>query len=52
MRYVAVYAMALGLVALHGAWKSIELPLLIGVATLVCIIIKNNSKSNEQKEEN
>ena len=52
MKYIIAVAPFLGLIAIHNAWRSFECPLLLSVAVLVCIIIKNNSKSNEQKEEN
>lgn len=48
MRYLTVYVSALALIALHNAWQSIECPLLLGFATLVCIMIK--SKRDEQRK--
>ena len=46
MKYIIAVAPFLGLIAIHNAWRSFECPLLLSVAVLVCIIIKD--KSNEQ----
>lgn len=48
MRYLLVFVPALALIAFHNAWQSIECPLLLGFATLACIIIK--SKKDEQRQ--
>lgn len=48
MRRLAVFLSALSLIAIHDAWQSFECPLLLSVATLVCIMIK--SKKDEQKK--
>lgn len=44
--FILIYIAAGALISYHGAWRSIECPLLLALATLICIIIK--SKSNEQ----
>lgn len=49
MKYIIAVAPFLGLIAIHNAWRSFECPLLLSVAVLVCIIIKNK-QSNEQGE--
>jgi hypothetical protein len=48
MDKLAVYASALTLIAYHNAWQSFECPLLLSLATLVCIMIK--SKKDEQRK--
>lgn len=45
-KFILTYVTAGVLITYHGAWRSIECPLLLAFATLVCIIIK--TKSNEQ----
>lgn len=49
MRYLLTFMPFLAIIAVHGAWRSFECPLLLSVAVLVCIIIKNK-QSNEQGE--
>lgn len=48
MKYLLTIAVALGLIAYHGAWGSVECPLLLSIAALVCVTIK--TKSNEQRK--
>lgn len=48
MKYVLSVLPFLAIIAAHDAWRSFECPLLLSVATLVCIIIK--CKSNEQSK--
>ncbi len=48
MKYLLTISAAVGLIAYHNAWQTIECPLLIIMAVLVCIIIK--TKSNEQRQ--
>ena len=48
MKYLPPIAVALAVIAYHGAWGSVECPLLLSIAALVCVIIK--SKSNEQRK--
>ena len=48
MKYLLTFAVALAVIAYHGAWGSVECPLLLSIAVLVCVIIK--SKSNERKK--
>lgn len=46
MKYVLAVATFVGLIAVHDAWTSFECPLMLGIAMLVCIILKG--KANEQ----
>ena len=46
MKYLLTFAVALAVIAYHGAWGSVECPLLLSIAALVCIILK--VRSNEQ----
>ena len=48
VKYILTFVPFVALIAVHGAWHSFECPLLLSVAVLVCIIIKN--KSNEQSK--
>lgn len=48
MKYLLTIAVAMGLIAYHGAWGSVECPLLLSMAALVCLIIKSNN--NEQRK--
>lgn len=48
MKYLLPIAVALCVIAYHGAWGSVECPLLLSIAALVCVIIKN--KENEQRK--
>ena len=48
MKYLLTIAVALGLIAYHGARGSVECPLLLSIAALVCIIIK--TKKDEQRK--
>lgn len=48
MKYLLTICLAVGLIAYHDAWGSVECPLLLSIAALVCVIIKSNS--NEQRE--
>jgi hypothetical protein len=48
MKYLLTIAVALAVIAYHGAWWSVECPLLLSIAVLVCVIIK--SESDEQRE--
>lgn len=48
MKYLLTIAVALGIIAYHGAWGSVECPLLLSIAALVCVILK--AKSNEQRQ--
>lgn len=48
MKYLLPIAVALALIAYHGAWGSVECPLLLSIAALVCATIK--TKENERKE--
>jgi hypothetical protein len=46
MKYLLPISVALALIAYHGAWGSVECPLLLSIAALVCATIK--TKENEQ----
>ena len=48
MKYLPPIAVALAVIAYHGAWGSVECPLLLSIAALVCVIIK--TKENERKK--
>lgn len=48
MKYLLPIAVALAVIAYHGAWGSVECPLLLSVAALVCVTIK--TKENERKK--
>lgn len=48
MQYLLTIAVALAVIAYHGAWRSVECPLLLSIAALVCIILK--VRSNEQRK--
>ena len=48
MKYLLPIAVALGIIAYHGAWGSVECPLLLSIAALVCLTIK--TKENEQRK--
>ena len=50
MKYILTAAPFVGIIAWHNAWQSIECPLMLSLAVLVCLIIK--TKSNESKEKN
>ena len=49
MKYLLTIAVALAVIAYHGAWGSVECPLLLSLAALVCIILK--VRNNEQRKE-
>lgn len=48
MKYIITIAVALAVIAYHGAWGSVECPFLLSMSALVCVIIK--SKSDEQRK--
>ena len=48
MKYLLPIAVALAVIAYHGAWGSVECPLLLSIAALVCVTIK--TKENERKK--
>lgn len=48
---MAVFLSALTLIAIHNAWQSFECPLLLSVATLVCIMIKSKKMNRERRNE-
>jgi len=50
MKYLLTFVPFLALIAVHDAWRSFECPLLLNVAVLVCIIIKNKSNEQSKKE--
>lgn len=50
MRYIFAVLPFAGIIALHDAWQSIECPLLLAAAGLVCIIIKINKHEQNKKE--
>lgn len=50
MKYLLPIAVALAIIAYHGAWGSVECPLLLSVAALVCVIIKSNSNEQRKKK--
>ena len=49
MKYLLTIAVALAVIAYHGAWGSVECPFLLSMAALVCIILK--VRNNEQRKE-
>lgn len=50
MKYLLTFCPAVGLIAYHGAWGSVECPLLLSIAALVCIIIETHSNEQRQKK--
>ena len=48
MKYLLTISATVGVIAYHGAWGSVECPLLLSIAVLACVIIK--SESDEQRE--
>lgn len=51
MQYLLTIAVALAVIAYHGAWGSVECPLLLSIAALVCIILKvrSDEQANRKK---
>ena len=50
MKYLLTFCPAVGLIAYHGAWRSVECPLLLSIAVLVCVIIKSESDEQRKKK--
>ena len=50
MKYLLTFCPAVGLIAYHGAWGSVECPLLLSIAVLVCIIIKTHNDEQREKK--
>lgn len=50
VKYILTFVPFVALIAVHDAWRSFECPLLLSVAVLVCIIIKNKSNEQSKKE--
>ena len=48
MRYIFVIVPFVAMIAYHVAWNSIECPLLLSIAALICVTIK--VKSDEQRK--
>lgn len=52
MKYIAIMAVPVALIAYHDAWGSIECPLLLCLGALVCVIIKSKRDERKKKEGN
>ena len=50
MKYLLTFCPAVGLIAYHGAWGSVECPFLLSIAALVCVIIKTNKDEQRKKK--
>lgn len=50
MKYLLTFCPAVGIIAYHGAWRSIECPLLLSLAVLICIIIKTQKDEQGKKK--
>lgn len=50
MKYLLTISATVGLIAYHNAWQTIECPLMIIMAVLVCIIIKSNKDEQRKKK--
>lgn len=50
MKYLLTISATVGLIAYHNAWQTIECPLLLSIAVLVCIIIKTNKDEQRKKK--
>lgn len=50
VRYILSLVPFLAVIALHDAWRSVECLVLLSFWVLICFIIKNTSKSNEQEK--
>lgn len=50
VRYLVTLVPFVAIIAVHDAWRTIECPVLLSFWVLICFIIKNTSKSNEQEK--
>jgi len=48
--FILIYVAAGALISYHGAWRSIECPILLSLATLICVIIKSKRDEQAKKE--
>lgn len=52
MKYILAVLPFIGIIWYHNAWRSFECPLMLSIAVLVCIIIKDKSNEQRKKKEN
>lgn len=50
MKYILATLPFVGIICVHHAWNSIECPILLSFAVLVCLIIKNQSNEQGKKK--